>query len=237
MGSLRFDFKDKHVLVTGGSSGIGKQICEDFQKSGAQVTVWDIKTCPLPNVSFHKVDISDKEACFKQAQALDRPIHFLINNAGILKDKTLFKMPVEDYEKVISTNLNSVFYVTKSLLNSFDETGFKRIINISSIVALYGNFGQTNYVAAKSGVIGLTKVWARELGKRAWTVNAVAPGFIHTDILKNMPEDVLQELTKKIPVSRLGKVEDISNTCLFLCSKEASYINGAVISVDGGAVV
>ena len=240
MGSLRFDFSGRHVLVTGGSRGIGKKIAEGFLKAGASVTLWDIQK-PVrkagASVRFHKVDVSSFSACEKGAEALTEPIDFLINNAGILRDKTLAKLTKEDYQIVIETNLNGVFYVTKSLLPFFKNHSFKRIVNLSSMVALYGNFGQTSYTAAKAGVTGLTKVWARELGRKGWTVNAVAPGFIQTDILRGMPKKALDCLVQKIPVGRLGRVEDVAGACLFLCSEEACYINGAVMSVDGGVTV
>ena len=237
MGSLKFNFKDKHVCITGGASGIGKHLSEKFLQAGADVTIWDLQAPKTSKASYTKVDVSSPESCDEAAQSLKKPLDFLVNNAGILKDRSLAKLSVEDYDKVISTNLNGVFYVTKSLLPYFQDTSFKRIVNLSSVVALYGNFGQTNYIAAKAGVIGMTKVWARELAKKSWTVNAIAPGFIETDILKNMPEDVLNKLIKQVPIGRLGQTEDIANACMFLCSEEASYINGTVLSVDGGVTV
>ena len=241
MGSLRFDFKGKHALVTGAAQGIGKTIAKSFLEAGALVTAWDINQSALKrlarkykNLRVLTVDVSSEEECAAGAKALTKPIDFLINNAGILRDKSLFKLTTEDYRIVIETNLNSVFYVTKSLLPYFNKKNFKRIVSLSSVVALQGNFGQTNYAASKAGIIGLTKVWARELGRKGWTVNVIAPGFIQTNILKDMPPEILKSLITKIPVSRLGQTEDIATTCLFLCSKEASYINGALLSVDGG---
>ena len=246
MSSINFKFKEKKVLVTGGAQGIGLQIVEDFLSSGAQVIVWDYDEKSLKelkdkfktdSLSVQKVNVSSFEDCEKASSSLN-DLDILVNNAGILRDKSLSKLSKEEYCSVIETNLNGVFYVTKNLLGRFKESNsFKRIINLSSIVALYGNFGQTNYAAAKSGVIGLTRVWARELGKKGFTVNAIAPGFIETSILKNMSEDVLSRLIKKVPVGRIGQVKDVSNACLFLCSEESSYINGAVLSVDGGTTV
>ena len=145
-------------------------------------------------------------------------------------------MSLEDYQAVIQTNLNAVFYVTQSLLKSFHPESFKRIVNLSSMVALYGNFGQSNYVAAKAGVIGFTKVWARELGRKGWTVNAIAPGFIETDIFKKMPPEMIKKMIDQVPVKRIGNVKDVSQSVLFLCSKEASYINGAVLEITGGTL-
>jgi len=245
MASVKFNFHNQNVLITGGAQGIGRQMVSDFLKSKAQVTVWDYAEDQLQNLKqefntsylkTQKVDVSQFNECQKAAQSLSQ-IDIVINNAGVLQDKSLFKMTEQAYLKVIQTNLNGVFYVTKSLLPYFNtNNAFKRIVNISSVVALYGNFGQTNYVAAKAGVLGLTKVWSRELGKKGFTVNAIAPGFIQTEILKNVPDSVMDSLIQKIPLARLGTVKDISNACLFLCSKEAAYINGAVLEVTGGAV-
>ncbi len=244
MASLKFNFTDKKVLVTGGAQGIGRQIVEDFLSAGATVIVWDYSEDKLkqlekdlnnPSLVTKKRDVSSFKECQEGAVGLDSKIDILVNNAGILRDKSLSKITEKEYLEVIQTNLNGVFYVTKSLLSSFNEkSAFKRIVNLSSVVALYGNFGQTNYVAAKSGVIGFTKVWSRELGRKGFTVNAIAPGFIQTDILKDIPSEVMDSLIQKIPLARLGTVKDISNTCLFLCSEESSYINGAVVEVTGG---
>lgn len=245
--NIKFDFSKKRVLITGAGQGIGFRMMEDFLSSGAEVIVWErskkniekLKTHPLSSkLSLMEVDVSSKENCEAAAGSLKEPIDFLINNAGILRDRSFSKMTWEEYSSVMDTNLNAVFLVTKSLLPYFKaDSSLKRIVNMSSFVALYGNFGQSNYVAAKAGVIGLTKVWARELARKGWTVNAIAPGFIDTEILKNMPEKVINDFKAKIPIGRIGRVEDISRTCLFLCSEEASYINGAVIEVTGGVTV
>jgi 3-oxoacyl-[acyl-carrier protein] reductase len=166
-------------------------------------------------------------------------LHVLINNAGITRDKSFAKMADADFDAVIQTNLTGVYNITKSLFHRFDEapTVGKRIINISSIVALYGNFGQTNYVAAKAGVVGMTKTWARELARKGFTANAIAPGFIRTKMTEAMPKEVLEGINQKVPVGRLGEPTDIANACLFLASDEASYVNGIVFSVDGGLVL
>ena len=146
-------------------------------------------------------------------------------------------MTPEQWQQVIDVNLTGVFNCTKTVSAVMLEKGYGRIINTSSVVGLYGNFGQTNYVATKSGVIGLTKVWARELGKKGITVNAVAPGFIATEMVQKMPENVLKMMEEKTPVGRLGKPEDIANAYAFLAGEDASFINGAVLSVDGGLVM
>ena len=250
MGNLKFNFKGKSVLITGGGQGIGLQIARDFIESGAQVIVWEKSTKNIEklkeefsNKALHcqQLDVSCRESCLKASKELSRGelnqgIDFLINNAGILRDRSLSKMTWEEYSSVIESNLNSVFCVTQSVLDHFKPDSFKRIVNLSSVVALYGNFGQSNYVAAKAGVIGLTKVWARELGRKNGTVNAIAPGFIETGILKNMPAEHLQALKTKIPVKKIGSPKNISQAVLFLCSEEASYINGAVLEITGGFI-
>jgi 3-oxoacyl-[acyl-carrier protein] reductase len=171
------------------------------------------------------------------AEALGSNINILVNNAGITRDKSLAKMTDEDFDKVIQTNLTGVYNVTKTLLNRFDVDSPKRIINMASVVALYGNFGQTNYAAAKAGVVGMTKTWARELGRKGFTVNAIAPGFILTKMTEAMPKEVLEGIAAKLPVGRLGETADIAAACLYLASDEAAYVNGTVLSVDGGLVL
>ena len=164
-------------------------------------------------------------------------IDILINNAGITNDSTLKKMTVEQWQQVIDINLSGSFYCIKAITPYMLEKGYGRIVNASSVVALYGNFGQTNYVATKAGLIGMTKTLARELGKKGITVNAVAPGFIETDMVAKMPENVLDGMRAKVPVGRLGQPEEIASAYLFLASEEAAYINGATLSVDGGMTI
>ena len=248
--STQFNFKEKNVVVTGGAQGIGYAICKSFLQAGAQVTLWDYNEETLKvaeselseyqsQVSTVVVDVTSPDSCEKAAQATGS-VDILINNAGITRDKSLGKMTHEDFSAVIDTNLTGLFNVTKSLLDQklFNQNSKNnRIINMSSVVALYGNFGQSNYVAAKAGVIGLTKTWAKELGRKGFTSNAIAPGFIETKMTAAMPAEVLASITEKVPVQRMGSVDDISNACLFLASEQASYINGTVISVDGGVTL
>jgi 3-oxoacyl-[acyl-carrier protein] reductase len=163
-------------------------------------------------------------------------IDVLVNNAGILRDATLVKMTPEQWQQVIDVNLTGVFNCTKAVSTHMIEKQSGRIINATSVVGLYGNFGQTNYVAAKSGLIGMTKVWARELGRKGINVNAVAPGFIATEMVASMPEKVINIMKEKTPLGRLGTPEDIANAYLFLAGDESSYINGTVLSVDGGVI-
>ena len=243
MSNVKFNFSGKTALITGAGQGIGYQIAKDFISSGAKVIVWEKSKSNIEKLkkdfsneklTVQETDVSSLESCKKSAKLLTEPIDFLVNNAGILRDRSLAKMTWEEYSAVIQTNLNGVFCVTQSLLPHFKTDSFKRIVNLTSIVALYGNFGQSNYVAAKAGVIGFTKVWARELARKSFTVNAIAPGCVQTDIFKNTDPSFLEDLIAKVPVGRMGDVKDISQACLFLCSQEAGYINGAVLEVTGG---
>lgn len=242
---LKFSFANTHAIVTGGASGIGLEITKSFLQSGAHVTIWDYSPEALKmaeqelsqfskNLKTMSVDVSNFESCQKAA-ASSEPVDVLINNAGITRDKSFAKMGPAEWDAVINTNLSGLFYVTKSLQEKFNPNStHKRIINISSVVGLYGNFGQTNYAAAKAGVIGMTKTLAKELGRKGYTVNAVAPGFISTPMTDKMPPEVLKQIVDRVPVARMGRTEDIANACLFLSSPAASYINGAILSVDGG---
>lgn len=163
-------------------------------------------------------------------------IDILVNNAGITRDATLTKMTEEQFDLVISVNLKGVFNMTKAVSPYMVGKGYGKIVNTSSVVGLYGNFGQTNYVAAKAGVIGMTKVWAREFGRKGITVNAVAPGFIATDMIATVPEKVINNIKERTPMQRLGEPIDIANAYLFLSSDESAYVSGIVLSVDGGMV-
>jgi 3-oxoacyl-[acyl-carrier protein] reductase len=242
--------KNKVAVVTGGAQGIGKATVEKFVSEGASVAVWDVDetkgaafveflTSKNNTAKFYKVDVSNFNNVSQAAQQVLQDfgqIDILINNAGIVRDSSLKKMTSDQWQAVINVNLTGVFNCTKNISPFMIEKNYGRIINASSVVGLYGNFGQTNYVAAKAGVIGMTKVWARELGRKGITVNAVAPGFIMTEMVQSMPEDVLKMMKDKTPVGRLGKPEDIANAYAFLASDDASFINGTVLSVDGGVI-
>ena len=233
--------KDRIAVVTGGADGIGRAAARRFAQEGAVVVIWDMneekgkQTAAEINAaggkaSFLKVNTSnfaEVEAASKKVVEQYGKYEILINNAGITRDSTLKKMTPELWQQVIDVNLTGVFYCAKCAADIMTEQGWGRIVNASSVVALYGNFGQTNYVATKAGLIGMTKTMARELGKKGVTVNAVAPGFILTDMVRKMPEEVLKSMEDKVPVKRLGKPEEIA----------AAYINGTVISVDGGMTV
>ena len=238
--------KDRIAIITGGSNGIGKAACQKFADEGATVIIWDINeekgqalAEALGNAAFYKVNTADYSNVAETAQMVFEKygqIDVLVNNAGITRDASLKKMTHEQWQSVIDVNLTGVFNCTKAVSAYMVEKGYGRIISTSSVVGIYGNFGQTNYVAAKSGVIGMTKVWARELGRKGVTANAVAPGFIETEMTQKIPENVIEGIKAKIPMGFMGTPEDIANAYAFLASEEARYINGTVISVDGGMV-
>ena len=243
--------KDRVAIITGGANGIGKATAARFALEGANIAIWDvqeekgqalIKTLLAMGAKavFYKVDTADAMMVQKGVTAVMKDfgkIDILINNAGILRDATLAKMTEEQFDSVLDVNLKGVFNCTKAVAPFMIAGGYGRIVQASSVVALYGNFGQTNYVASKAGIIGMTKVWARELGRKGITVNAVAPGFIATDMIGSIPENIMNSMKEKVPANRLGTVEEVANVYLFLASDEAGFVNGAVISVDGGAVI
>lgn len=243
--------QDKTAIITGAARGIGKTTAELFASEGAAVILWDRdaeagKAAELSlkekgfTAEFMQIDVTSLESVTAAAGAVRQKfgkIDILINNAGITKDATLVKMTEEQWQSVLNVNLTGVFNCTKAVTPHLIENGYGRIINTSSVVGIYGNFGQTNYVATKSGIIGMSKVWARELGKKGITVNVVAPGFIATEMVNSVPEKVLQMMREKTPVGRLGDPIDIAKAYLFLASDDASYVNGAVLSVDGGLVI
>ena len=241
--------RDKVVIVTGASAGIGKATARRFAEEGCRVASWDVKEGKAEQGGvFQKVDVNLSASVNAAVEDVIKRwggVHVLVNNAGILRDGQLVKykdgaiagmMTDEQFDAVIGVNLRGVFVCTRAVAARMIEGGGGVILNASSVVGLYGNFGQTNYVATKSGVIGMTRVWARELGKYKIRVNAVAPGFIATDMVKSMPEKILQGMRDHTPLGRMGQPEDIANAYLWLASDAASFVSGAVISVDGGMV-
>ncbi|RMD49532.1 MAG: 3-oxoacyl-ACP reductase FabG [Ignavibacteria bacterium] len=241
---------DYNAIITGGAKGIGEATVRKFVGEGSNVMIWDLddergerlakELSVNVKCSFLKVDISNYEevnVAFQQTLKEFNKIDVLVNNAGITMDSTLKKMTPEKWQKVIDVNLTGVFNCTQLISLHMLENGSGVILNAASVVALYGNFGQTNYVASKSGIIGMTKVWARELGPKGIRVNAVAPGFIKTEMVAAMPQNVLETMESKTPLRRLGRPEDIANAYAFLASEDASFVNGAVLSVDGGLVI
>jgi len=242
---------DKVAIISGGANGIGKATAIRFAQEGANIAVWDVQEEKGAEVVkilletgakaiFYKVNTADAAMVQQAVAAVMQDfgkIDILINNAGILRDATLLKMTEQQFDTVLDVNLKGVFNCTKAVAPFMIERGYGRIVQASSVVALYGNFGQTNYVASKAGIIGMTKVWSRELGRKGITVNAVAPGFIATEMIGSIPENIMNAMKEKVPADRLGTADEVANVYLFLASDEAAFVNGAVISVDGGAVV
>jgi 3-oxoacyl-[acyl-carrier protein] reductase len=243
--------KDKVAIITGAAQGIGKATTLKFLEEGARVAVWDIDiekgqqlvkslAAEGHDIRFYQVNTTqfeEVEAAAKSVATDFGKIDILINNAGITRDSTLKKITMEQWHQVIDVNLNGVFYCTKAIYPYMAEAGYGRIVNASSVVGLQGNFGQSNYVATKAGVIGLTKVWAREFGRKNITVNAVAPGFIATEMMQSIPEKVLDMFRGKTPLGRLGEPAEVANLYAFLSSDEASFITGTTLSVDGGVTL
>lgn len=240
--------KDKVALITGAGQGIGKLTAMTFAREGARVVVADINmtSAQATATAIEQadgrakavfLDVSRSESVDAAFQSLSNwadGLDILVNNAGITRDARMQKMSEEQFDAVIAVNLKGVWLCAKAAVPSMVARGGGSIINAASIVGLYGNFGQTNYVAAKSGVIGMTKTWARELGPSGIRVNAIAPGFISTDMIATVPEKVVESMRERTPLRRLGRAEDIANAYLFLASDEASFITGVVLSVDGG---
>ena len=243
--------QNKTAIITGAARGIGRRAAEVFAANGANVVIWDVNEEAGMNVEeqikaqgftayFQKVntvDVNEVIAATAQVSEKFGAIDILINNAGITRDATLQKMSPEQWQQVIDVNLTGVFNCTKAVSPYMIQQQSGRIINTSSVVALYGNFGQSNYVATKAGLIGLTKVWARELGKNNITVNAVAPGFIATEMIQSVPEKVLDTMKDKSSLKRIGEPDDIANAYLFLASDAAKFITAHTLSVDGGLTI
>ena len=240
--------ENKVCIVTGGGRGIGQATAEKFIGESATVIIADFDEATGTataeylgdQCSFVKTDVSQSESVqslIKRVKADHGSIDVIVNNAGILQDQTLEKMNEKEFDKVIQVNMRGVYLCTKYAAEVMREQGSGVILNASSVVARFGNFGQTNYVASKAGLEGMTKVWARELGKHGIRVNAVAPGFIKTDMIAGMPEKIIKMMEAKVPLKRWGKSEDVADLYCFLASDEASYISGVILPVDGGVVV
>ena len=247
--------KDKVCLITGGAAGIGKATAERFAEEGAKVVICDVAEGAGREVAaaiggeFYKVDITDRQAVqawVEEVIARHGRVDVLVNNAGVLRDglfvrvkegELVSQMSEADFDFVINVNLKGTFNCAQAVAPYMIKQGCGVILNATSIVGLDGNFGQTNYVASKAGVIGMTKVWARELGRHHIRVNAVAPGFTLTEMVRQMPDKILDGMIARTPLRRMGEPRDIANAYLFLASEEASFISGVVLRVDGGIVV
>ena len=248
------------VIITGAAAGIGRATARRFAQEGARIAAWDVSEAESHALSaelreaggdpaFSRVDVTDAAAVEAAvASVVERwgRIDVLVNNAGILRDHQLVKwkdgqklaeMSERDFDAVVSVNLKGVFLCARAVVPHMIAGGGGVILNASSVVGLYGNFGQTNYAATKAGVINLTRTWARELGRYKIRVNAVAPGFIATEMVQKMPERVLAGMVERTPIGRMGRPEDIAEAYFWLASDAASFVHGTVLSVDGGLVV
>lgn len=242
---------EKISLITGAAQGIGLATALKFAAEGATVVVCDVRQAAVDEAVARcqalgaeacgfVMDVTQRamvDAVVSQVQARFGRVDVLVNNAGITQDARLQKMTLEQFDRVIDVNLRGVFHCAQAVAEGMSAQGSGVILNASSVVGIYGNFGQTNYAASKFGVIGFTKTWSRELGPKGIRVNAVAPGFVVTPILSTIPDKLIAEMEHRVPLRRLGQPEEIANVYAFLASDEASYINGAVIEVAGGMTV
>ena len=239
-----FRLDGKVAIVTGGARGIGAETATVFREAGATVVTWDVGGTADATVDVTRP--ADVVAGVAAVVAKHGRIDILVNNAGILRDAQLVKvkdgalvsqLSEAELDAVLNVNLKGIVHCAQAVAPHMIARGSGRILNASSVVGIYGNFGQTNYVATKAAVIGMTKVWARELGPKGITVNAVAPGFIGTEMVREMPEKILAGMVEHTPVRRLGEPRDVALAYLYLASDEAAFVNGVVLSVDGGLVL
>lgn len=239
--------ENKTAIITGGARGIGRAAAEIFTREGATVIIWDMLDDGEDtaqslrdqghDATFMRVSVTDVTGVEEAVRAVleqHGKIDILVNNAGITRDRTLLKMSHAEWQQVIDVNLTGVFNCTKAVVPHMVERGYGRIICTSSVVGIHGNFGQTNYAATKAGVVAMCRTWAKELGPKGITANAVAPGFIRTDMTDAMPEEARQATIQTIPVKRMGEPDDIAYAYLYLASDEASFVNGQVLGVNGG---
>ncbi|MBU3607907.1 3-oxoacyl-ACP reductase FabG [Polynucleobacter nymphae] len=236
--------KDKVAIITGAAKGIGFSTAQRFAQEGAMVILADVNlesvktaAAQIPHAQAYAMNVTDRasiQAVVDQVMQKHGRIDILINNAGITQDARLVKMTEAQFDAVIDVNLKGVFNCAQLIVPHMLEAGSGSIVNASSVVGIYGNFGQTNYSATKFGVIGFTKTWARELGPKGIRVNAICPGFIATEMVKAMPENILQDIERRSWLGRLGTPEEIANVYLFLASHEASFVNGVALEVSGG---
>lgn len=243
--------QDKVALITGAANGIGLEAAVTFAKEGAKVVLadFDVEAGKKSeqelkgqgyDVVFEQVNVADRNSVdhlVEQTVNHFGGVDILVNNAGITRDAMLSKMTVEQFKQVIDVNLTGVFHCTQAVLPHLIERGKGKVINTSSVSGTYGNMGQSNYAAAKAGLIGLTKTWAKELGRKHINVNAVAPGFTNTSMVETVPDRVIEALVKQVPMGRLGEPSDIAKAYLYLASDDSDYVNGHVLHVDGGIMM
>lgn len=235
--------KGKVAVVTGAARSIGLKIAETLAKEGAKVYATDLAegTTSVPNIEFVKLNVTDRPGIEKWVAEISAKgkIDILVNNAGITADALIQKMTEDQWDKVIAINLKGVFNMTQFIAPVMMANGSGSIINMASVVGVYGNIGQTNYIATKAGVIGMAKGWAKEFARKGAKVraNCIAPGFIRTPMTVDLPQNVLDQMTSKTPLGRMGEPEDIANAVLFLASDEACFITGQCIGVDGGLTI
>lgn len=243
--------KDKVAIITGGAQGIGYAVAERYVAEGAKVALWDVNEDQLTaarskltdmggTVKTQVVNVTDSKAVAEAMEAVEKdlgPVDVVVNNAGITRDGMLHKMTDEQWDLVIDVNLKGVFLVGREAAKRMRDRGHGVILNTSSVVGIWGNIGQSNYAATKFGVIGLTKTWAKELGRKNIRVNAIAPGYTNTEMMQTVPEKVLDGICSKTPLGRLAEPKEIASAFTYLASDEAAFITGQVLAVDGGLVI
>lgn len=244
-------FDGKVAIITGGASGIGKETVKLFSKEGAKIAIFDVNRDALGETekeirdngglcNGYVVDVTNFEEVSQKVKEVKEDlgsIDILVNNAGITRDNFLTKMEIEDWDKVVAINLTGTFNCAKAVATYMMEQGKGNIVNVSSVVGVYGNIGQSNYAATKAGVIGLTKTWAKEFAKKGIRVNAVAPGFIKTPMTEKVPEKVLEIMISKTPMGRMGEPIEVANSILFLASEDSSFTTGHILHIDGGLIL
>jgi len=245
------ELKNRTAVVTGGARGIGRSIAEELARGGADIIIVDLVEdsakataseisatgVKAVGIAANVAKTEDVKRMVGEAIKLNGKIDILVNNAGITRDSLLIRMKDEDWNAVIEVNLKSVFLVTRELITHMMKARYGRIVNIASVIGLMGNVGQANYAASKAGIIGLTKSLAKEFAGRKITVNAIAPGYIQTDMTAKLTPEVIEKMKALIPLNRLGEPSDVARAVRFLSSDEASYITGQILTVDGGMVM